>query len=185
MADEFDAFLNADSGDDGGVLGAVLGAADAAADWIFGEDDDDTVFGLGGTDGGLPVPAGDYGAQLAGLNNPAAQQAAMQLVSAIMGSGVIGTIARGMLDRLPGVIFDAREPQWTAGPLTEAMLSILFRQLSKNEQEAVIERLAGGMSPLSNSDGVRKVYRVLYVYDALRSLNEEEAARAIFYGADK
>lgn len=190
MADEFDTFLNAGGGEqDSGISGAVfdagLGALDAAADWLFGEDEDNTVFGIGDSGGGgMMAPSAGFGfGDIATASaSPQAQQAAMSIVAAIMSSDVIGSLARNMLDRLPGVIFDAREPAYNGSPLTQAMLSILFRKLSKNEQEAVVERLAGGETPISDSNSVRKVFRVLYVYDALRALNEADAARAIFYG---
>lgn len=192
MADAFDEFLEAGGGedaDDGGMLGDItaagLGAADAVADLLFGEDADDTVFGIGedADPGGAIIPGGGgYGTELAGLADPASSSAAMQLVSAIMSSGVVGALARQMLDRLPGVIFDSREPTWNGDPLTEAMLAILFRKLTKSEQEAVVERLAGGMAPISDTKAVRKNYRMLFVYDSLRSLNEQDAAEAIFHG---
>jgi hypothetical protein len=182
MADEFDLFLTADDrGAVGNTIDAVFGAADSVGDWLFGEDDDDTVFGIGADDGSMAQYEG-FGGLAGAAANPAAQQAAMSIVSAIMGSDVVAALARNMLDRLPGVIFDAREPAFQGSPLTGAMLAILFRKCTKNEQEAIVERLAGGMSPMSDNTKTRSVFRVLYVYDALRSLNEQDAAEAIFNG---
>lgn len=185
---EFEEFIGA-AAQEPGLLesagDAIIGGLDAAGDWIFGEDGNDDVFGFGGTEADqLPDTVGGMGLVDLGaaMGSPQAQNAALALVRSVMGSGVVATIARTMLDQLPGVIFDAREPSYQGSPLTNAMLSILFRKLSKNEQEAVVERLAGGMSPLSDKAATRKAFRLLYVYDALRSLNEKDAAEAIFYG---
>lgn len=175
----------------GTIGGALGGAGDFAGDVLFGEDGNDIVDLGMDVDGGwgMPevLPAGTVGGLGAldlanAMASPEAQNAAMSVVRAVMGSGVVGALVRTMLDQLPGVIFDAREPSYQGSPLTVGMLSMLFRKLSKSEQEAIVERLAGGMSPLSDTNATRKNFRFLYVYDALRALNEQDAAEAIFYG---